>query len=42
MLDLTASLAIENSIQDACDRGLQVFIVGGDPGKDFLYISSDT
>jgi sulfate permease, SulP family len=28
LLGVTASLAIENAIKDACDRGLQVFIVG--------------
>ncbi|MEG3907138.1 SulP family inorganic anion transporter [Microcoleus sp. w2-18bC1] len=28
MLGVTASLAIENAIRDACDKGLQVYIVG--------------
>jgi SulP family sulfate permease len=28
MLGVTASLAIENAIKDACDKGLKVFIVG--------------
>ncbi|MCU0536448.1 MAG: SulP family inorganic anion transporter [Hydrococcus sp. Prado102] len=28
MLGVTASLAIENAIQDACDKGLKVFVVG--------------
>jgi SulP family sulfate permease len=28
MLGVTASLAIENAIRDACDKGLDVFIVG--------------
>jgi SulP family sulfate permease len=30
-LGVTASLAIENVILDACDRGLTVFVVGADP-----------
>ncbi|MEG4939557.1 bicarbonate transporter BicA [Microcoleus sp. F4-D5] len=28
MLGVTASLAIENAIRDACDKGLQVYVVG--------------
>jgi len=28
MLGVTASLAIENAIRDACDKGLQVYIAG--------------
>ncbi|HAT14160.1 MAG TPA: sodium-independent anion transporter, partial [Microcoleaceae bacterium UBA11344] len=28
MLGVTASLAIENALRDACDKGLQVYIVG--------------
>ncbi len=28
ILGVTASLAIENAIKDACDKGLEVFIVG--------------
>lgn len=28
LLGVTASLAIENAIKDACERGLQIFIVG--------------
>ncbi|MEC4816766.1 MAG: SulP family inorganic anion transporter [Scytonema sp. PMC 1069.18] len=28
LLGVTASLALENAVKDACDRGLQVFIVG--------------
>ncbi|OKH20959.1 sodium-independent anion transporter [Hydrococcus rivularis NIES-593] len=28
MLGVTASLAIENAIKDACDKGLKVFVVG--------------
>lgn len=28
MLGVTASLAIENAIQDACEKGLKVFVVG--------------
>lgn len=28
LLGVTASLAIENAIKDACDKGLEVFIVG--------------
>lgn len=28
LLGVTASLALENAIKDACDKGLQVFIVG--------------
>ncbi|MUG98095.1 STAS domain-containing protein [Scytonema sp. UIC 10036] len=31
LLGVTASLAIENVVKDACDRGLQVFIVGVHP-----------
>ncbi|MCT7951099.1 SulP family inorganic anion transporter [Ancylothrix sp. C2] len=31
MLGVTASLAIENAIRDAVDKGLQVFIVGASP-----------
>jgi SulP family sulfate permease len=28
LLGVTASLAIENAIRDACDQGLHVFVVG--------------
>ncbi len=31
LLGVTASLAIENVVKDACDRGLQVFIVNANP-----------
>ena len=31
ILGVTASLAIENAIRDACDKGLQVYIVGASP-----------